>query len=232
MGRSTPGVGPPGPDSRTASSWTQMTPSVVVLHVRSPDARGPLFRGASAPAMCSDGRRPADRPLVTGIPAKSWAAVAVAGDVADTVALGDRLRNPASPANERRCTAGLQVCPHDGARPRGVGNHVTARAPRARMAGDPRRSQPRTGKHASADRLPDLRHRRTRQAPRRLQPRARIRSGPLAPAPAGLHRSEVGWTLNFCGIQQPWLREVIKRFLRWRIDIGHSASGMHRDPLP
>ena len=45
----------------------------------------------------------------------------------------------------------------------------------------------------------------------------------------GFTGAEAGWTLNFCGIQQPWLREVIKKFLRWRVDIGHSASGMHRD---
>jgi site-specific recombinase XerD len=45
----------------------------------------------------------------------------------------------------------------------------------------------------------------------------------------GFTGTATGWTLNFCGIQQPWLREVIKKFLRWRVDIGHSASGMHRD---
>jgi integrase len=45
----------------------------------------------------------------------------------------------------------------------------------------------------------------------------------------GFTGSEVGWVLNFSGIPQPWLREVIKKFLRWRVDIGHSASGMHRD---
>ena len=38
-----------------------------------------------------------------------------------------------------------------------------------------------------------------------------------------------GLTLNFGSIQQLWLREVIQKFLRWRVDIGHSASGMHRD---
>jgi integrase len=45
----------------------------------------------------------------------------------------------------------------------------------------------------------------------------------------GFTGAEAGWTLNFSGIHQPWLRDVIKKFLRWRIDIGHSASGMHRD---
>lgn len=45
----------------------------------------------------------------------------------------------------------------------------------------------------------------------------------------GFVGDEAGWTLSFDRIQQPWLRDVIKRFLRWRIDIGHSASGMHRD---
>jgi hypothetical protein len=45
----------------------------------------------------------------------------------------------------------------------------------------------------------------------------------------GFTGAEAGWTLNFCGIQQSWLREAIKKFLRWRVDIGHSASGMHRD---
>jgi site-specific recombinase XerD len=45
----------------------------------------------------------------------------------------------------------------------------------------------------------------------------------------GFTGAEAGWTLNFCGIQQPWLREAVKKFLRWRVDIGHSASGMHRD---
>jgi len=45
----------------------------------------------------------------------------------------------------------------------------------------------------------------------------------------GFTGTATGWTLNFCGIQQPWLREAVKKFLRWRVDIGHSASGMHRD---
>ena len=45
----------------------------------------------------------------------------------------------------------------------------------------------------------------------------------------GFTGNEVGWVLNFSGIPQQWLRQVIKKFLRWRIDTGHSASGMHRD---
>jgi site-specific recombinase XerD len=45
----------------------------------------------------------------------------------------------------------------------------------------------------------------------------------------GFTGAETGWTLNFCGIPQPWLREAVKKFLRWRVDVGHSASGMHRD---
>jgi integrase len=45
----------------------------------------------------------------------------------------------------------------------------------------------------------------------------------------GFSGDQGGLTLNFSGIPQQWLREVIKKFLRWRVDIGHSASGMHRD---
>ncbi|MEU5763968.1 hypothetical protein [Nocardia sp. NPDC047648] len=40
-----------------------------------------------------------------------------------------------------------------------------------------------------------------------------------------------GWQLDFRRIDQPWLREAVKKFLRWRHDTGHSASGMHRDVL-
>jgi site-specific recombinase XerD len=45
----------------------------------------------------------------------------------------------------------------------------------------------------------------------------------------GLTGRYAGLVLDFGGIEQLWLREVIKKFLRWRVDIGHSASGMHRD---
>lgn len=45
----------------------------------------------------------------------------------------------------------------------------------------------------------------------------------------GFTGDQGGLTLNFSRIPQAWLREVIKKFLRWRVDIGHSASGMHRD---
>lgn len=38
-----------------------------------------------------------------------------------------------------------------------------------------------------------------------------------------------GWLFDFTGIDQRWLREAVKRFLRWRNDTGHSPSGMHRD---
>ncbi|WP_413769008.1 tyrosine-type recombinase/integrase [Rhodococcus pyridinivorans] len=38
-----------------------------------------------------------------------------------------------------------------------------------------------------------------------------------------------GWLFDFTAIDQAWLREAIKRFLRWRNDTGHSPSGMHRD---
>jgi site-specific recombinase XerD len=45
----------------------------------------------------------------------------------------------------------------------------------------------------------------------------------------GFTGPDAGFMLDFGGIEQLWLREVIKKFLRWRVDIGHSASGMHRD---
>jgi site-specific recombinase XerD len=45
----------------------------------------------------------------------------------------------------------------------------------------------------------------------------------------GFGGAQGGLTLNFGVISQQWLRQVIKKFLRWRVDIGHSASGMHRD---
>jgi site-specific recombinase XerD len=45
----------------------------------------------------------------------------------------------------------------------------------------------------------------------------------------GFTGPDAGFTLDFGGIEQLWLREVIKKFLRWRVDIGHSAKGMHRD---
>ncbi|HEX5402319.1 MAG TPA: hypothetical protein VFX16_08460 [Pseudonocardiaceae bacterium] len=37
------------------------------------------------------------------------------------------------------------------------------------------------------------------------------------------------WVWSLDPITQPWLRETVKRFLRWRLDTGHSTSGMHRD---
>ncbi|MFZ3392427.1 site-specific integrase [Rhodococcus sp. 7Tela_A2] len=38
-----------------------------------------------------------------------------------------------------------------------------------------------------------------------------------------------GWIFDFTGIDQPWFREAVKRFIRWRKDVEHSPSGMHRD---
>ncbi|MCV7277866.1 tyrosine-type recombinase/integrase [Mycolicibacter arupensis] len=38
-----------------------------------------------------------------------------------------------------------------------------------------------------------------------------------------------GWRLDFGQIEQDWLQTAVKQFLRWRHDIGHSPSGMHRD---
>jgi integrase len=38
-----------------------------------------------------------------------------------------------------------------------------------------------------------------------------------------------GMVLHFSLIPQDWLRETVRRFLRWRINTGHSASGLHRD---
>ena len=38
-----------------------------------------------------------------------------------------------------------------------------------------------------------------------------------------------GMLFHFTPIAQLGLREAVKRFLRWRLDTGHSPSGMHRD---
>jgi site-specific recombinase XerD len=40
-----------------------------------------------------------------------------------------------------------------------------------------------------------------------------------------------GWLIHFEPISQPWLREAAKRFLRWRLNTGHSPSGIQRDGL-
>ncbi|WP_171048489.1 tyrosine-type recombinase/integrase [Nocardia cyriacigeorgica] len=47
----------------------------------------------------------------------------------------------------------------------------------------------------------------------------------------GFNDAAHGWLLDFRPIPQPWLRQAVKNFIRWRIDIGHSASGIHRDML-
>jgi integrase len=47
----------------------------------------------------------------------------------------------------------------------------------------------------------------------------------------GITGVSAGWIFQFSVITQPWLREAVKRFLRWRVDIGHSPSGMHRDMM-
>lgn len=43
--------------------------------------------------------------------------------------------------------------------------------------------------------------------------------------------ADISWSLDFRPIDQPWLRETVKKFVRWRNETGHSASGMHRDSL-
>ena len=45
----------------------------------------------------------------------------------------------------------------------------------------------------------------------------------------GVAPAQQGWTLDFTGIDQPWLRRVVKQFMRWRHETEHSCSGMHRD---
>ena len=81
-----------------------------------------------------------------------------------------------------------------------------------------------------SNRLPHLRHRRTRPVPRRSTGTstniARDRWRLRRLGSPGCRRA--GRSIS-AEIQQPWLREAIKKFLRWRVDTGHSASGMHRD---
>ena len=117
----------------------------------------------------------------------------------------------------------------DDSSPRRVWDHITASTSRTRMAHHPRRSQPRTSRmHLrtgflifAIDELDKLRGTYTREH-EFLRGRWRLRR-------LGFGGAEGGLTLNFGVISQQWLREVIKKFLRWRVDIGHSASGMHRD---
>lgn len=45
----------------------------------------------------------------------------------------------------------------------------------------------------------------------------------------GITGSGKGMLFHFTPITQLWLRAAVKRFLRWRLDTGHSPSGMHRD---
>lgn len=45
----------------------------------------------------------------------------------------------------------------------------------------------------------------------------------------GFPADAAGWLLDFRYITHPWLREATKEFLRWRVDVGHSPSGVHRD---
>lgn len=45
----------------------------------------------------------------------------------------------------------------------------------------------------------------------------------------GFPGTATGWLLDLRHITHPWLREATKKFLRWRVDVGHSPSGVHRD---
>lgn len=45
----------------------------------------------------------------------------------------------------------------------------------------------------------------------------------------GVSPAEQGWTLDFTHIEQLWLRQAAKQFVRWRHNTEHSSSGVHRD---
>lgn len=45
----------------------------------------------------------------------------------------------------------------------------------------------------------------------------------------GVDGIAAGWILDFTGIDQPWLREAARLFVRWRHDTGLSASCLNRD---
>ncbi|MDL9947569.1 site-specific integrase [Gordonia sp. ABSL11-1] len=45
----------------------------------------------------------------------------------------------------------------------------------------------------------------------------------------GFPTNRGGMMIDLTRIETPWLRGAVKRFLRWRIDTGHSQSGIHRD---
>ena len=47
----------------------------------------------------------------------------------------------------------------------------------------------------------------------------------------GVDGIAAGWILDFTNIDQPWLRDAAKRFVRWRHDTGLSASCLSRDVI-